>query len=130
LLPPAWLSHHRSAHAERCVSVGSVHVCRRCIALWPACFGVLVAAILLRWPVAAPLELVLWLVPPMGEYAAVHAFGWRYAPRRIWVVGPWLGVGLGRAFHRYVLDPGDPVAWASLGAVGAVGALSLWAGRE
>ena len=130
MLSPAWLSHHREDHAERCLRVGGWHLCRRCLALWPACFAVLVAGVVHGWDVAGVGELAGWLVLPMAEYAWVHAGAGNYAAWRVWPLGALLGAGLGRAFHRYVLEPADPVAWGALIAVGLVGGLSLLIGRE
>ena len=129
MLPPAWLSHHREEHAERCLQLGGRHLCRRCAALWPVCFAVLVLGVVVAWPVAGPGELAAWLALPMAEYAWVHAGPGRYTAWRVWPLGGMLGVGLGRAFHRYVLDPMDLVAWAALGGVAVVGGLSVVAGR-
>jgi len=57
------------------------------------------------------------LGPPTGEYLAVHTRLARYKPLRTWVFGALFGVGLGRLFHRYLLDPADPVVWLTLATV-------------
>ncbi len=69
------------------------------------------------------MELALWLGPPTGEYLAVHTGRARYHRGRTWVFGLLFGVGLGRLFHRHLLDPTDLVVWLVLGTVALV-----WAG--
>lgn len=95
-------------------------ICRRCLATWPLALGLIVAGVGLRWPLATPWELALWLVPVTVEYIAVHLRWAPYSASRTWLFGAMLGIGLGRTFHRYVLQPTDLVAWIALSSVGLV----------
>mgnify|MGYP006928165248 CR=1 FL=1 len=88
--------------------------------LWPLTFGVIVAGVVAPWPLAGALELTLWLSPAVVEYALVHTGVVPYRPRHTGVFGALMGVGLGRTFHRYVLDPTDALAWSALLSTGAV----------
>lgn len=81
-----------------------------------------------RLPAPHDLELALWLGPPTGEYVAVHTRRAPYRPARTWVFGAMTGIGLGRVFHRYLLDGTDLVVWLVLGTVAAtwLGAAALY----
>ena len=78
-----WLAHHGPDHAERCVQVRGIAVCRRCAVLYPValCAAVLFLALdaPTDWLVAA-----MWLLPaPMAaEWAGEHLGRLRYAPGR------------------------------------------------
>jgi hypothetical protein len=88
--------------------------------LWPLTFAVIVAGVVAPWPPAEALELALWLSPAVLEYALVHTGVLPYRPWRTGLFGALMGVGLGRTFHRYVLEPTDPLAWAALLSTGVV----------
>ena len=124
-MKPIWLSHHRAEDAVRCVRVGPLPVCRRCLATWPLASALIVAGISGRLPPARDLELAIWLVPALAEYVAVHSGALNYRPGRTWVFGLCLGTGLGRLFHRYLLEPGDPMVWTALGLVALVSGSAL-----
>ncbi|MCB9743224.1 MAG: hypothetical protein H6741_14380 [Alphaproteobacteria bacterium] len=115
---PILIAHHLPEEGHRCVFAGPVPICRRCLATWPLMAAVLGAGMLGQLPLASPEELALWLAPPAGEYLAVHLGRAPYTPRRTWLFGALLGVGIGRALHRYVLDPSDLIAWMALGCAG------------
>ncbi len=118
------LAHHHPDERARCADLGGVAVCRRCLAAWPLALCVIAAGVAVGWPVAGPGELVaLWSLP-MAEYVAVHVGGRPYSARRTWVLGPLLGLALGRTLHRYLLAPLDPVTWAILGVAATVGGAS------
>ena len=114
------LSHHGPEDMHRCVHVGPVDLCRRCIATWPLAGALMLAGMATALPPAPDWELALWLGPPTGEYLAVHTARIPYRSGRTWLFGVLLGVGLGRTLHRYLLDPTDPVVWAVLGCVALV----------
>ncbi len=66
----------------------------------------------MRVEVATALELIAWLLLPVLEFVAVHTGRVSYSPRRVWFLGVVAGVGAARLFHRYLLNPEDPVVWA------------------
>lgn len=101
-LRPIWLSHHDDCHADRCVYVRSVPVCRRCLAMF---VGFLPAAILLSTSWRHGLEagdkgLALALTIVAGiEFLQVASRRISYSPRRVLLLSPavgavvaWLGV--------------------------------------
>ena len=94
-LGPAWLSHHYACDADRCVTVGSVHVCRRCLAMFA---GFLPAVLLLRGsfePQAGDIGVVLAMVMFAGyEFVQVVRGRLAYNARRVLVVSPFVGVVL------------------------------------
>lgn len=111
-LAPQWLSHHHDDEADRCVRVGGVHVCRRCLAMFAGFFPALA---LLLSPLRQSLEagdigLVLGLTVIAGmEFVQVVRGRMEYDARRVLLLSPapgavlaWLGVtgfadGLGPA---------------------------------
>ncbi len=114
---PIWLTHHHREEGERCFWLGPLPLCRRCAAVWPACFLLLFAGLTRPLPVAGLAELALLLSPPVLEYCALALGALDYRPARTWFFGLWMGGGFGRLFHRYLLEPGDPVTWGVMAAV-------------
>lgn len=94
-LRPLWLSHHYACDADRCVAVGSVHVCRRCLAMFAGFFPAL--ALLLggfRLQVG-DVGLVLGLVALAGvEFVQVVRGHSPYRARRVLVLSPPVGAAL------------------------------------
>jgi len=91
-----WLSHHwPDQYEDRCIKVGSSHVCRRCASLYPLGFAVAFAAAFGRpiWPDSWDLT-AIWLVALPGTIAYIgEALGlFRYSPR--WQVGATLVTAL------------------------------------
>lgn len=108
---PFLLSHHSAEDADRCIRVGSVHLCRRCTALWPLCLGLLVVLVAAREPVSSGPTIAAWLTLPVAEFIAVH-LGWStYRPWRVWLLSLLASVGAAQLFYRYMVDPSDPVPW-------------------
>ncbi len=87
---------------------------------WPLATVLIVAGLGGRLPLAEPHELALWLVPATAEYVAVHLGALPYRAGRTWLFGACLGVGLGRVFHRYLVQPTDPVVWVTLSLLGLI----------
>lgn len=111
-LRPLWLAHHYAGEADRCVRVGSVHVCRRCLAMFAGFFPAL-ALLLSPWSddlQVGDAGLVLGLAALAAiEFVQVVRGQLSYRARRVLVLSPpvgavlaWLGVtgvrdGLGPA---------------------------------
>ena len=108
---PFFLSHHHSEDSERCVRLGSVHFCRRCIALWPICFVGVAYLIGQQQEPAAGTVIAGWLALPVLEFVAVHTGKLSYSPRRVWIFSTFAAFGSAHLFHRYLLDPSDHVVW-------------------
>lgn len=111
---PLWLSHHWPHDYDRCVVVGSRHVCRRCLVTYPLAFAVLVLGVAgLRAPAGWELAgYALLPLPALAEFVVEHLGHTRHSPRRLVAVSIPLGIGLGLGFTRYVHDPTDPWFWA------------------
>lgn len=115
-LAPIWLSHHREEQLKRCIRVRGLHICRRCLVLWPLTFALIGALIVLRAPFDLPADRWLpgLLALPVAEFIAV-SLGWiRYSPARLYLFSPLLAIALSRLFHRYMLQPLDAWTWTML----------------
>ena len=109
---PIWLAHHYAGEADRCTRIGSIHVCRRCLAMFAGFFPA-VALLLSPWSDDLQIGdagLVLGLAALAGiEFVQVVRGQLAYRARRVLVLSPpvgavlaWLGVtgirdGLGPA---------------------------------
>jgi len=82
----------------------------------------------LRAPASHPLDLLLplLLLPPVVEYVAVHLEVWTYHKQRILWLTPFLGMGLGRLFYRYMCAPLDDATLTGLAAVALPCAFAAW----
>lgn len=130
-LTPLWLSHHFPEHYDRCVVVGTRHVCRRCLALYPLAFAVMAASLLGPWPERLdPWLLVLLPLPSVVEFALEHLGVVRYRPLRQVVLTVPLAVALGRGFAIYVEHPTSLLFWGVVVVYGGVClGLALWGHR-
>ena len=96
------LSHHLPHEHDRCVVIGTRHVCRRCLILYPVAFTVMFLALgSIGWPESLDPVLLLMLPAPVAiEYIAEQLGGLRYDARRqvllTMVAAPALGTGLAR----------------------------------
>jgi len=126
--PSLWLSHHRPRDLNRCVLLGRWYICRRCLLLWPLCYGLIAVQVGLRAPSVHALDLLLplLLLPPVLDYVELH-LGWRsYSAARTWLHSPLLALGLARLLFRYMARPLDPVTWLALAAVALPCAWAAW----
>lgn len=119
-----WLSHHWPEHyRQRCVRIGTHHVCRRCVSLYPLGFVVatLSAAGLPPWPASFD-PAAIWILSLPATVAfvgeALGLFG--YWPR--WQVGATLlaAVGFGRALGYELLDRWSPEFWQPIAVFGGI----------
>jgi len=122
-LHPVWLSHHSAHEADRCMRVGSAHVCRRCLAMT---FGFAPALVLLLSPwrddlQAGDLGLVLALTIAAGlEFLQVATGRMPYSPRRVLALNPFPGMVLAWLGVTGVSDGLGPVHLVLAGAAGAL----------
>lgn len=121
-LRPVWLSHHYACDRDRCVRVGAVHVCRRCLAMFAGFFPAL-ALLLSPWRdglQAGDLGLVLAFAVVAGlEFVQVVRGRERYSARRVLVLSPPVGAVLAWLGVSGVRDGLGPVHLA-FGAAGLV----------
>ncbi len=119
-----WLSHHWPDHyAERCVTIGSRHVCRRCAALYP--LGLLVAILSFRgltpWPTSIdPLPIWLLSIPATLAYCAEAVGLIRYNPKV--QVGTTLvaAVAFGHALSYEFAERWSPEFWGPICIFGGI----------
>jgi len=131
-LRPVWLSHHSAHEADRCVRVGGVPVCRRCVAM-TAGFVPAVAFLLSPWRdelQAGDLGLVLALTIAAGlELVQVATGRMPYRPRRVLALSPFAGMVLAWLGVTGVQDGLGPLHLVLAGAASALLALLLLRGR-
>jgi len=126
---PLWLSHHRPENYDRCVRFGSVHVCRRCLFLYPTAFVVAALALAGAWWSDAfdPYLIVLLPLPAVVEFCLEQLGKIGYNQVRQVAFTLLFGLALGAGFARYLENPTELVFWATFGtyAIVAVGT-ALW----
>lgn len=121
--PGFFLSHHAPQELHRCYRWGPVHVCARCLGVYPVLFATLAVCIALRLPLwfEADLPVVLALtVPALAD--------WSYGQFRPQAgSNPWrtftgalLGVALGRSLYVHFHRPLPQVLTVQLGLVAVV----------
>jgi hypothetical protein len=115
----AWallLSHHHAGDSERCVRLGGLELCRRCLLLWPLTFALIALQMVLHAPAAHEADqlLPLLLLPPVLEFILVELGALAYAPARVAWLGPLLAVALARLLFRHMVQPFDPWTWTVL----------------
>ena len=119
-----WLAHHWPDHyGQRCVRLGSRHVCRRCAALYPLGFlvAVLSAAGYPPWPPSLdPAAIWLLSIPATVAFVGEAVGAFSYNPR--WQVGTTLlaAVGFGRALGYELLDRWSSEFWQPIAVFGGI----------
>ena len=119
-----WLSHHRDDELHRTYVLGGVHVCARCLGVYPVLFAGMAALFVIRAPLAwrfdVPFALAL-TTPALLDWAVG-----RFRPA--WFSNPWrtftgalLGVALARTLYVHVQRPLPPALIAQAALVTAVG---------
>jgi hypothetical protein len=121
-ISPLWLAHHYPEDYDRCVTVGRTHVCRRCLALYPVAFVVMVLTLAgARWPTGwDALALVVLPLPSVVEFVLEHLGVIGYQPRRQVLLTFPLAVALGVGFGRYLRHPSDLLFWAVVVGYGSI----------
>ena len=131
---PMYLSHHWPGDYDRCAVVGGLHICRRCLVLYPVALVAGIAVSIGSWWPSGLDPWVLWLMPLPGviEFVADNLGLIRYSPRRQVVLsasGAWAaGVG----YTRYLDDTTDPLVWTVVlvyGGVCLLAAIAAWRRR-
>ena len=131
-LTPIWLSHHFPEQYDRCVRIGDRHVCRRCLALYPLAFAVMVWSLLGPWPGGLDgWVLVLLPLPSVIEFVLEHLDVIGYQPVRQVLLTIPLAVALGRGFAIYVEDPTSRLFWGVVLVYGGLCvAAAVWRARR
>jgi len=131
-LTPLWLSHHFPEQYDRCVVVGERHICRRCLALYPLAFVVMVLSLVGPWPASWDgWILVLLPIPSVTEFVLEHFGLIRYQSLRQVLLTIPLAMALGRGFAVYVEDPTSRLFWGVVLGYGLVClAAAVWGARR
>lgn len=133
-----WLSHHPPEELHRCYRLGRLHVCARCLGVYPTLLVALVGQFLFAAPLEHPADVpgVLALTLPA---TADWAWG-RFRPGAF--SNPWrtgtgvlLGVALARSLFIHLQRPFPPALLAQFALVTAIAlpvilATYLRSGRE
>jgi hypothetical protein len=120
-LTPMWLAHHYPESYDRCVAIGSRHICRRCIVLYPLAFVVMTISLVWGWPGDTDgMVLVLLPIPAVVEFVLEHLDIVRYHSARQVVFTVPLAIALGRGFAIYVEDPTSRLFWGVVLAYGCI----------
>lgn len=119
-----WLAHHWPDHYhERCVTIGSRPVCRRCAALYP--LGLVVAILsfngLTPWPTSIdPLPIWLLSIPATLAYCA-EAVGLIRYDARVQVATTLLAaVAFGHALSYEFTERWSPEFWGPISVFGGI----------
>jgi hypothetical protein len=126
---PLWLSHHRPEHYDRCVRLGSVRVCRRCLVLYPVAFAVTALALAGAWwsDDLDPYLVVLLPLPAVVEFCLEQLGYVRYNRVRQMIFTLLFALALGAGFARYLENPTDLLFWATFGTYATVSVgTALW----
>lgn len=113
---PLWLSHHWPDDYERCAVVGGLHVCRRCLVLYPLALVTGIAVSIGSWWDHSLDPWVLWLFPLPGviEFILDNLRIISYRPRRQMLLSAGGAVAAGVGYVRYLDDTTDSLAWSVL----------------
>lgn len=127
-----WLAHHWPDGYDRCVVIGSRHVCRRCLALYPLTLVVLVltSAGVDLWPAGAdPWMIWLLCVPATAEYVADALRLTGHRPARQVVATLLVALALGRGLAYEFEARWSAEFWGPLLAFGTIWFASAVAGH-
>ena len=127
---PMWLAHHHPDQYERCVTFGTLHVCRRCLVLYP--LAVLCAVVvLLTDPPPTLLIAAMWLLPApvMAEWVGEHLGHLSHSPRRQVVLTALAAPALGAALAWHATSPFELAALAPMTTWAIVGLAAALLGR-
>ena len=115
---PMWLSHHWPAAYDRCAVVGGLHICRRCLALYPLALVAGIAISLGSWWPHRIDAWVLWLFPLPGviEFVLDNLGRIGYSPRRQVVLSAAGAIAAGLGYVRYLDHTTDRLVWSVVGA--------------
>ena len=115
---PMYLSHHWPEAYDRCTVVGGMHICRRCLVLYPLAFVAGVAISIGSWWPHHLDAWVLWLFPLPGviEFVLDNLGRITYSPVRQMVLSAAGAVAAGLGYVRYLDHSTDPLVWSVVAA--------------
>lgn len=119
---PMWLSHHWPDRYDRCAVIAGLHICRRCLVLYPLAIATAVLVSLGDWWPHRIDPWLLWLAPLPGvvEFVLDNLGHISYsAPRQV-LLSAAGAVAAGVGYVRYLDDHRDPLVWSVVLVFGAV----------
>lgn len=119
---PMWLSHHWPPDYDRCAVVGGMHICRRCLVLYPVALVAGIALSIGSWWDHDLDVWVLWLFPLPGviEFVLDNLGIVRYSPLRQMALSAVGAVAAGVGYVRYLDHTTDALVWSVVGVYTAV----------
>lgn len=124
-----WLSHHGPDGLHRTYRLGHLHVCARCLGVYPALLLTLLAQFLARAPLAHPgdaVGVVALTMPGLVDwaYGQLHPQASTNLVRTL--TGALLGLSLGRSLYVHIQAPWPLALVIQLSVVTAVAAPVLF----
>jgi len=125
-----WLSHHWPSDYDRCSVIGGMHICRRCLVLYPVAFVSAVALSIGDWWTRDLDAVVLWLFPLPGviEFVVDNLKLVAYSPRRQMLLTAPGAFAAGVGYVRYLDDTFDTLVWSVVGVYTFICVLAAVAG--
>jgi hypothetical protein len=119
---PMWLSHHWPGQYDRCAVIGGMHICRRCLVLYPLALVTGIAVSIGDWWPHGIDPWVLWLGPLPGtiEFVLDNLALVPYRPVRQMVLSAGGAVAAGVGYTRYLDHTTDTLVWSVVGVYTAV----------
>ncbi len=119
-----WLAHHWAEdYDERCIKVGSRHVCRRCSALYGVGFIVAFAAAIAswHWPLSwDPLAIWLLCIPATVAYCGEAAGLFRYSSKWQTIAMVITAFGFGRGLGYELVNRWSSEFWGPVAVFGGL----------
>lgn len=109
-----WLSHHWPSGYDRCAVIGGMHICRRCLVLYPVAFLTAVAVGFGSWWPHRFDAWVMWLFPLPGviEFVLDNLRLIAYSSARQVALSALGAVAAGLGYVRYLDHTTDALVWS------------------
>lgn len=121
--PGFLLSHHAPSELHRCYRLGPVHVCARCLGVYPVLFALVALQVALHAPLSWDLDVAVALAltgPALLDWSLGQLDPASGTNLRRTLTGALLGLGLGRTLYIHLLKPLPTALLAQLGLVSVV----------
>lgn len=114
---PMYLAHHWPRDYDRCAVVAGMHICRRCLVLYPLALVAGVAVSIGSWWPHGLDAWVLWLFPLPGviEFVLDNLGAIAYVPRRQVALSAAGALAAGVGYVRYLDHSTDLLVWSVVG---------------
>lgn len=115
---PMYLAHHWPEQYNRCAAIGGLHICRRCLVLYPLAIVTALAVGTGSWWPHHLDAWALWVLPFAGtvEFVADNLGLIRYSPVRQATLSAPGAVAAGLGYVRYLHHTTDRLVWTVVAA--------------